>query len=82
MTYLVKHAVNDYRIHLEDGSEPLSSGWAERPDPNDIADQCAADGTSGSLLGDPDLRAVFVDTVSRRLVYRDLTTPDETVPWQ
>lgn len=80
--YIVKHATDEYRLHAEDGSEPLSSGWADRPDANDIADQCAADGPGGSLLGNADLRAVFVDAVSDGLRYRDLTIPDETVPWQ
>lgn len=80
--YIVKHGSEDYRLHADDGTEPLSSGWSDRPDANDIADQCAADGPGGSLLGDYALRGVFVDAVSGGLVYRDLTIPDETVPWQ
>ncbi len=79
--YLVKHSDGEYRIHAEDGTEPLSSGWSERPSTNDIADQCAADGPGGSLLGQSDLRAVFVDAVSGGIMFRDLTTDGETVPW-
>jgi hypothetical protein len=80
--YVVKHASDDYRVHASDGTEPLSSGWSDRPDANDIADQCADDSPTGSLLGQADLRAVFVDAVSAGLVYRDLTIDGETVPWQ
>lgn len=79
--YIVKHGIEDYRIHAEDGTEPLSNGWSERPTAHDIADQCAADGPGGSLLGDPDLRGVFVAAVSAGFNYRDLTIDDETVPW-
>jgi len=80
--YVVKHDSNDYRVHAEDGTEPLLSGWSERPNVNDIAKQCADDGPGGSLLGNQDLRGVFVDATSGGLVYRDLTIDGETVPWQ
>jgi hypothetical protein len=80
--YIVKHSDGDFRVHSEDGSEPLSQGWSSRPNTNEIAGQAAKDGPGGSLLGDADLRSLFVDTVSDGLRYRDLTTPDETVPWQ
>jgi len=80
--YLVKHSEGDVRLHAEDGTEPLSSGWSEWPDANDIADQCAADGPGGSLLGQDDLRAAFVDAVSGGINRRDLTIDAETVPWE
>jgi len=80
--YLVKHDSNDIRLHAVDGTEPLSSGWSDWPDANQIADQCAADGPGGSLLGQADLREAFVDAVSSGINRRDLTIPDETVPWQ
>jgi hypothetical protein len=82
MTFLVKHGESDYRIHLQDGTEPLSSGWSERPTANQIADQCAADAPGNSLLGQTDLRTVFVDITTNGLRYRDLTNPNETVPLQ
>lgn len=78
--YVVKHAEHDVRLHAEDGSEPLSEGWETWPSPNDIADQCAADGPGGSLLGDADLRAAFVDAVSGGLDHLD-TTRGDPVPW-
>jgi len=79
--YIVKHSGSDYRIHAEDGSEPLSSGWSSKPTKIDIADQASEDVPAGSLLGNQDLRRVFVDTISGDLSYRDLTVSDETVPW-
>jgi len=79
--YLVRHAEDDIRLHFEDGSEPLTSGWSGWPDPNDIVDQCAADGPGGSLLGQTELREVFVDAVSGGIIKRDLTIDEETVPW-
>lgn len=80
--YLVKHGEGDLRLHAEDGTEPLLSGWSDWPEANQIADQCASDGPGGSLLGEDDLRVAFVDTVSGGLHRRDLTIGDETVPWQ
>lgn len=80
--YIVKHSSSEYRVHAPDGSEPLSSAFTDKPGPNEIANQCAADGPGGSLLGQDGLRAVFVDAVSGGMVYRDLTIADETVPWQ
>ncbi|MCD2202733.1 hypothetical protein [Halobacterium sp. KA-6] len=79
--YLVKHSEGDVRLHAEDGSEPLSSGWSEWPSPNDVAEQCAADGPGGSLLGQDVLREVFVDAVSGEIHKRDLTLDGESVPW-
>lgn len=80
--YLVKHSEGDVRLHAKDGSEPLSSGWPDWPTANEIADQCATDGPGGSLLGQSDLRATFVDAVSGGIDRRDLTIDGETVPWQ
>lgn len=80
--YLVKHSDGDVRYHAEDGSEPLSTGWSDWPTVNDIADQCAAEAPGGSLLGQTNLRGAFVDAVSGGINRRDLTNPDETVPWQ
>lgn len=80
--HLVKHAEGDVRLHAEDGTEPLSSGWFDWPTTTEIADQCADDGPGGSLLGQADLRAVFVDAVSGSISRRDLTIEAETVPWQ
>lgn len=79
--YIVKHSESDYRLHEEDGKEPISSGWSNRPDTNDIANQAAIDGPGGSIWGDDNLRSVMVDALSGGIVYRDLTIPDETVPW-
>lgn len=80
--YLVKHAANDFRLHRQDGTEAVTATWTDRPNVNDLATAIAADGPGGSLLGDPDLRAAFVDVVSGGVRYRDLTISDETVPWQ
>lgn len=79
--YLVKHGDGDIRLHAEDGTEPLSSGWGSWPSRTEIAEQIAADGPGGSLLGDPSLRPAFVDTVTGGLKERDLTRDGETVPW-
>jgi len=79
--FLVRHSDNDIRLHDADGNEPLSRGWAEWPTVNEIANQCAAEGPGGSLLGDATLRSAFVDAVSGGIKKRDLTLDDETVPW-
>lgn len=80
--YLVKHTDGDIRLHAEDGSEPLSTGWSDWPTLNDIADQCAEDGPGASFLGQKEIRAAFVDAVSGGIHRRDMTIPDETVPWE
>lgn len=80
--YLVKHGNSEYRLHAEDGTEPTGTAFSERPDTTDLADDIADAGPGGSLLGDPTLRPAFVDVVSGGINYRDLTIPDETVPWQ
>jgi len=82
MHYLVKHESGDFRLHTSDGSEPLSTGWQSQPSVNDIVAQCAEDGPGGSLLGQNDIRGVFVDAISGGISYRDLTQDNETVPWQ
>jgi hypothetical protein len=80
--YLVGHAEGDWRVHADNGTEPLSTGWNHRPTVNEITEQAAEDGPGGSLLGRSDLRSLFVDAVSGGIVYRDLTRDGETVPWQ
>lgn len=80
--YIVCHDESDYRLHAEDGTEPVSTSWSERPSTNDITNAIADAGPGGSLLGDEVLRQAFVDAVSGGLRYRDLTTEGETVPWR
>lgn len=80
--YLVRHGSNDYRLHAADGSEAVTTTWSERPDLTDLATAIADDGPGGSLLGQSDLRAAFVDVVSGGVVYRDLTIEGEIEPWK
>lgn len=76
---LVKHASNDFRLHRADGTE-LNTG-SERPDKRTQVDWLAAYHNGASILGDPDARKQFTDIVADDVRYRDLTVPDETVPW-
>lgn len=77
--YLVKHGSNDFRLHKADGTE-LNSGTA-RPDRRTQVDWLAQYHNGASILGDPAARAQYTDIVTGAVRYRDLTIPDETVPW-
>lgn len=82
MHYLVRHSEGDVRFQSEDGTEPLSTGWSEFPNKHEIADQCADDGPGGSLLGQSDLRAAFIDVVSDDVAIIDLVNEDRPLPWK
>jgi len=79
--YLVKHGSNDYRLHRADGSE-ISSPMSSRPDARTQVDMLTDEYNGANILDDPTARRLYTDIVTGEVRYRDLTIPDETVPWQ
>lgn len=82
--YLVKHDSGDYRLHRPDGTEldTWSSDPREGETVANLLDAVAAAHPGASILGDAQARQDFARIVSSDWAYRDVTIPDETVPWE
>jgi hypothetical protein len=85
--YLVKHGSNDYRLQDADGTE--IDTWSSDPrESSEGVIPTLVDGIANSaypaddLLGDPTVRKRHAMVVAGQWHYRDLTIPDETVPWK
>lgn len=80
--YLVKEPEGGISLYNDSGVEILSGVWGSRPTVNEIANEIAEEAAGGSLWGNSELRSAMIDVLSGGVNWRDLTIPDETVPWQ